>query len=279
MKLKPNSVSFREFSHSEYSESISYFGALSSGSEFQVAVHVDNESAYLTINIYPDGEHGPVETIRITLNEAKLLLGMCKKPEQSQMLESLSGGEDLHFFGPYEPHNFETPIQSAKEKAASTEIERKFLIDPEFVAHLDSYPSDRIWQGYTSIDPTCTVRFREKSGVFFITIKGLSNEEGTERPEIEKQISAEIFSLLKPHCKDTEIDKVRHYVVFFGNTFEVDAFLALNAGLYLAELEFTSKDQTFQKPAWLGEEVTGRKEYYNSALTKFPFTQWNKKPA
>ena len=86
---------------------------------------------------------------------------------------------------------------------------------------------------------------------------------------------AEADALLRL-CLPDPIRKVRYEVPFGGHLFEVDEFDGENRGLVLAEIELTSSDQAFDKPEWLGQEVTGRPEYYNSQLSKNPYSQWNK---
>ena len=70
------------------------------------------------------------------------------------------------------------------------------------------------------------------------------------------------------------IDKLRHRVPAGGHVFEVDEFFGENAGLVVAEVELTSEDEAFERPAWLGEEVTGDARYYNAVLMKQPFSRW-----
>ncbi len=82
------------------------------------------------------------------------------------------------------------------------------------------------------------------------------------------------FGLLEL-CEPGAIDKVRYLVPIGCHTWEVDVFHGANEGLILAEIELSSEDEPFEKPAWLGKEVSGDRRYYNSMLTKHPFNSSN----
>jgi adenylate cyclase len=152
------------------------------------------------------------------------------------------------------------------------EIERKFLVKGDFKPSVSK--STRIVQGYLSSVPERTVRVRIKGDKGFLTIKGIGNASGASRYEWEKEIPlAETEELLKI-CEPGVIDKTRHLVKAGAHTFEVDEFYGENNGLIVAEVELASETDTFEKPAWLGEEVTGDTRYYNSMLMKNPFTRW-----
>ena len=153
------------------------------------------------------------------------------------------------------------------------EIERKFLVKNQNFKS-EAVRKERLCQGFLSSVPERTVRVRLMGYKGYITVKGLGSESGTTRFEWEKEISeAEARSLLEL-CETGIIDKTRYYVQFGNKTFEVDEFHGLNNGLLLAELELSSEDEEFQKPSWLGEEVTGQVAYYNAVLSKKPFTTW-----
>ncbi len=152
------------------------------------------------------------------------------------------------------------------------EIERKFLVKGDFKKHASK--ETRIVQGYLSSIPERTVRVRIKGDKGFITIKGIGNTSGASRYEWEKEIPvSEVEELLKI-CEPGVIDKTRFLVKEGDHTFEVDEFYGENKGLTLAELELKSETESFVKPDWLGEEVTGDVKYYNSMLMKNPFTKW-----
>ncbi len=152
------------------------------------------------------------------------------------------------------------------------EIERKFLVNGDF-KHF-SKKSTRITQGYLSSVPERTVRVRIKGDKGFITIKGIGSASGASRYEWEKEIPvSEVDELLKI-CEPGVIDKTRYLVEAGAHTFEVDEFYGDNDGLVVAEIELSSEDETFEKPQWLGQEVTGDAKYFNSMLMKNPFKNW-----
>jgi len=154
----------------------------------------------------------------------------------------------------------------------ANEIERKFLVKGEF-KNLASKET-RIVQGYLSSVPERTVRVRIKGDKGFITIKGIGSASGATRYEWEKEIpTSEVEELLKI-CEPGVIDKTRYLVKVGNHTFEVDEFYGENKGLTVAEIELSSESESFVKPAWLGDEVTGDTKYYNSMLMKNPFTKW-----
>jgi CYTH domain-containing protein len=151
------------------------------------------------------------------------------------------------------------------------EIERKFLVSGEF--RQDSPESYRIMQGYICSDPDRTVRVRVRGDKGFLTIKGRGSEDGLSRYEWEKEIPvSEAFELMAL-CGSGVIDKTRYLVPFGKHTYEVDVFHGANEGLVLAEIELSDEQEAFEKPSWLGEEVTGDVRYYNSKLSLHPFSK------
>lgn len=155
------------------------------------------------------------------------------------------------------------------------EIERKFLLSGSFQKHVST--SVRITQGYLSSVPERTVRVRIKGDRGFLTIKGIGNESGATRFEWEQEISVADAEALLRICEPGVIDKTRHLVRAGAHTFEVDEFHGENDGLVLAEVELVSEDEAFDRPDWLGEEVTGDPRYYNSMLMKHPFSRWRER--
>ncbi|WP_044204634.1 CYTH domain-containing protein [Flammeovirga sp. OC4] len=153
------------------------------------------------------------------------------------------------------------------------EIERKFLVksfDPSLASK-----SFRIVQGYICAEENKAVRVRIKGEKGFITIKGKSQDEGLSRYEWEKEISiAEVEQLLHL-CDGGTIDKIRYEVPVGNHMYEVDVFDGDNKGLTIAEVELSSTDEAYEKPSWLGEEVTGEARYYNAMLMKEPFKNWS----
>lgn len=155
----------------------------------------------------------------------------------------------------------------------NTEIERKFLIlNLEFKK--EAFKKERIIQGFLSSVPERTVRVRLIADAGFITVKGIGNESGTTRFEWEREISKQEAESLLEICEPGIIDKERYFVELGGHIFEIDEFALDNEGLVMAEVELKNEEDLFEKPHWLGEEVTGQKKYYNSSLVKHPFRHW-----
>lgn len=148
----------------------------------------------------------------------------------------------------------------------ATEIERKFLVKGDF--KLQAISENRIMQGYLSSVPERTVRIRVKKEKGYITIKGATNETGTSRYEWEKEIPKNEALELMKLCEPGIIDKTRFLVPVGKHVYEVDEFYGHNKGLILAEIELSNEHENFEKPDWLGEEVTGNYKYYNSYLKK-----------
>lgn len=152
------------------------------------------------------------------------------------------------------------------------EIERKFLVNGDFTPFV--HKSTRITQGYLCSVPERTVRVRVKGNKGFITIKGMGSKSGASRYEWEKEIPVEEVKELLELCEPGVIDKTRYLVKSGKHTFEIDEFYGDNEGLTVAEIELGSEDESFEKPGWLGEEVTGQVRYYNSMLMKNPYKNW-----
>ena len=155
---------------------------------------------------------------------------------------------------------------------AFREIERKFLVAGDF--HGEVSGASHIVQGYLSSAPGRTVRVRRRDDRGWITVKGPAR--GLTRIEWEKEIPAGEAELLLALCEPGVIDKTRHLVPSSDgrHTWEVDEFHGDNEGLVVAEIELSSEDEVFPRPAWLGEEVTGDRRYFNSSLTKRPYKDW-----
>lgn len=153
------------------------------------------------------------------------------------------------------------------------EIERKFLLNGDFKS--DAFKAIRIIQGYLCSAPERTVRVRIKGDKAFITVKGIGNASGVSRFEWEKEICVEDAKALLGICEPGVIDKTRHLIkADGGHVYEVDEFYGDNEGLTVAEIELSSEDEPFEKPSWLGQEVTGDQRYYNSYLAKHPYKTW-----
>ncbi len=152
------------------------------------------------------------------------------------------------------------------------EIERKFLVRGEFRSQVKK--KYRITQGYLSSVPERSVRVRIKGKKAWITVKGPGNETGTTRFEWEKQISVSDAVQLLNICEPGVIDKTRHIVEYEGHVFEVDEFHGDNDGLIVAEIELKTEYEPFEKPNWLGNEITGDIRYYNAMLSGNPYKYW-----
>lgn len=153
------------------------------------------------------------------------------------------------------------------------EIERKFLVTSEAFKEV-SFTQNRIKQGYLSSVPERTVRVRVKGNKGFLTIKGISNESGMSRFEWEKEIPVDEAEKLLLLCEAGVIDKTRFEVRTGNHIIEIDEFYGENEGLIMAEIELKSETDSFEKPIWLGTEVTNDKRYYNAYLSNNPFKNW-----
>ena len=153
------------------------------------------------------------------------------------------------------------------------EIERKFLVTSA-AFKTETSNRERIVQGYLSSVPERTVRIRIKGERGFITVKGAGNASGISRYEWEKEIAIAEAEELLQLCESSIIDKIRYEVKVGQYLFEVDVFGGENQGLVIAEIELPDENAEFEKPQWLGEEVTGISTYYNAMLIKNPYTKW-----
>ena len=155
------------------------------------------------------------------------------------------------------------------------EIERKFLVDGDF--RKDVHSSSRIAQGYICSAPGRTVRIRIRDSKGYITIKGAADASGISRFEWEREIPLEDAERLLELSEPGIIDKTRFLA---GNTdgihtWEIDEFHGDNEGLVVAEIELGSVDDSFDRPEWLGKEVSDDRRYFNSSLSKHPYKEWN----
>jgi CYTH domain-containing protein len=155
------------------------------------------------------------------------------------------------------------------------EIERKFRIDETLF--LDTYHplrvSEEITQGYLNQDPHRTVRVRLVGDRGYITVKGISTDDGLSRFEWEKPITEYDARMLLQLCEGV-IAKTRYMVLIEGKVWEIDAFHDDNQGLIVAEVELESVDEPIKLPAWITKEVTGDPKYYNSNLITNPYKNW-----
>lgn len=153
------------------------------------------------------------------------------------------------------------------------EIERKFLLTSNNFKK-EAFAKNRITQGYLSSVAERIVRIRIKNNKGFITVKSSINQIGIARFEWEKEIAVEEAKKLLTLCEPAIIDKTRYEINVGKHIFEVDEFHGENEGLFLAEIELKSETEPFEKPDWLGEEVTQNNKYYNNYLSKNPYRYW-----
>lgn len=153
------------------------------------------------------------------------------------------------------------------------EIERKFLVTSDAFLTQASAKS-QIAQGYLNSHPERTVRVRIKGESGFLTIKGKSDATGTTRFEWETEISLMEAKPLLALCEKGVIQKTRYEVQLGKHVFEVDVFSGENKGLIIAEIELSAADEVFEKPDWLGNEVTHDIRYYNAYLSQNPYEAW-----
>ena len=155
----------------------------------------------------------------------------------------------------------------------ATEIERKFLVlNNDWLA--DVSESNRLVQGYLTQGGERSVRVRTKAGgKAFLGVK--SSVDGITRKEYEYPIPyEEALEILENIALKPVVDKVRHEVVVGDHTWEIDVFSGDNEGLIVPEVELDSEDEVFEKPAWLGEEVSSDSRYYNMNLVMHPYCDW-----
>ena len=152
------------------------------------------------------------------------------------------------------------------------EIERKFTVDmnlwePEGTGF-------RVLQGYLPTSGRTAVRVRIVGDHAWLSVKG--ENRGPVRSEFEYAIPvSDAQMILDEMCERPFIEKTRYLVEYADNTWEVDVFDGVNAGLIVAEIELTSEDQAFERPPWIDAEVTHDPRYYNANLIQYPFKNWH----
>jgi CYTH domain-containing protein len=153
------------------------------------------------------------------------------------------------------------------------EIERKFLVN-SMIFKTMAFAKNQISQGYICNEPERTVRVRIKGNQGFLTIKGKGNETGTSRFEWEKPIDIEAAKALMQLCKSGKISKTRYEIKSGKHIIEVDEFHDENQGLFIAEIELESESEIYEKPDWLGNEVTNDERFYNAYISQNPYKNW-----
>ncbi|HHH12644.1 MAG TPA: CYTH domain-containing protein [Thiolapillus brandeum] len=154
----------------------------------------------------------------------------------------------------------------------AVEIERKFLLASDAWRDRVEH-SMEMKQGYLSRDAQSSVRVRICEGRAQLGVK--STRDGIYRLEYEYEIPLEeAEELLRLVAHRPIIHKTRHILHHAGHRWEIDEFHGENAGLVVAEVELASREEPFEKPAWLGREVSTDARYYNSNLSKVPYSAW-----
>lgn len=153
----------------------------------------------------------------------------------------------------------------------SREIERKFLLkNDRWRASVQRSRSLR--QGYLCGNERASVRVRLEDGEANLNIK--SATLGVERLEFEYPVPVDDARLLLSQLVGQVVEKTRHEVTVGGHCWEIDEFAAANAGLVVAEIELDDADEPFDRPDWLGEEVSEDPRYYNTELARHPYSRW-----
>lgn len=155
------------------------------------------------------------------------------------------------------------------------EIERKFLVRHGGAYKRAATSCSHIQQGYIPADGA-TVRIRVRDDKAYLTIKGRSYDGGMTRYEFEKEITLDEARNLLKLCKGGVIDKHRYLVPCGSHTFEVDEFHGANDGLVMAEVELGSETEAYEKPDFIGPEVTGDRHLYNSHMLLNPYFSWKR---
>ncbi len=153
------------------------------------------------------------------------------------------------------------------------EIERKFLVKRGGAYRRAAFSCSHIQQGYIPADGA-TVRIRVRDDRAFLTIKGRSVNGGMTRYEFEKEITLNEAAHLMQLCRGGVIDKHRYLVRSGAHVFEIDEFHGANDGLVMAEVELGNEAEAYEKPDFIGPEVTGDKHFYNSHLLANPYERW-----
>ena len=152
------------------------------------------------------------------------------------------------------------------------EIERKFLLQSD---EWRSLAKSRVLmrQGYLGSGDRSSVRVRTADGQAWLNLK--AKRSGRTRLEYEYPIPpADADEILHHLCTGPLVEKYRHEAVVGPHVWEIDEFIGDNAGLIVAEIELDSEDERFDRPAWVGKEVTEDERYYNFNLAQRPFSQW-----
>ncbi len=127
-------------------------------------------------------------------------------------------------------------------------------------------------QGYLASSERAVVRVRVDGARGVLTIKGRT--DGISRAEFEYEIPADDARQMLSTLAGAVVEKTRYRIPHGEHVWEVDVFSGANAGLVVAEIELSSPDEPFDRPSWLGAEVSHDPRYRNSLLAVEPFTRW-----
>jgi len=152
------------------------------------------------------------------------------------------------------------------------EIEHKYLINNDLFLKQKFASKDLIQQAYLHNQPDKTIRVRVKAGKGYLTIKGKA--ENASRLEYEYEIPFLNAQELIKNFGENIIEKFRYTFVYKGFLWEIDEFLGLNKGLWIAEIELKNINELYELPDWILENVTHDHRYANSNLAIKPFTSW-----
>ena len=155
------------------------------------------------------------------------------------------------------------------------EIERKFLVRNDSYKALAS-SCVHICQGYLALNERCSVRIRKWDDKAYMTVKSKAVRGSFSRYEFEQEIPVSEAEQLLALCMPGKIEKTRWLVPLDeGLVCEVDEFEGMNKGLVVAEIELQSEQQGYPHPAFLGQDVTFDRRYFNSYLSQCPYLTWN----
>lgn len=160
-----------------------------------------------------------------------------------------------------------------EKKDLPIEIERKYLVLNDSYKE-KSFDHSHLQQGYLCSGSGKAVRVRIRNERAYLTVKGPLPEPGLACYEFEKEITLDEGIQLMRLCEPGIIDKERWLVNYKGHTFEVDEFFGENEGLVMAEVELSSEEENVELPDFIGKEVTGNPDYYNSHLREHPYSKW-----
>lgn len=155
----------------------------------------------------------------------------------------------------------------------SVEIERRFLLKNDSWRTEAAAPKT-LQQGYMKVDKECSIRVRIVGTQAWLTVKGYISD--ASRSEFEYEIPlAHAETMMATMCP-FKLEKHRYEIEYGGFTFEIDEYFGDNAPLVVAEIELPSENTVFEKPGWLGEEITSDSQYTNAYLSKYPYSSWAK---